>query len=80
MLQNLSILVDEEILARSCDKQNAINVDGLKLLSLEDLQTFKRLLDETAIKMDIYNLTPVWTLEGLFFPIKSMVTTGKIKC
>lgn len=80
LVKNLSILINRELLTRETDINIVGNGDILRNVSTDDLTTLNKILSDTYIKMDIYNLTPVWALEGIFYPIKSLVNTGKIKC
>ena len=80
LVKNLSVLINRELLTRESDINIVGNGDILRNISTDDLQMLGKLLSDTYTKMDIYNLTPVWALEGIFYPIKSMVNAGKIKC
>ncbi|HOJ63492.1 MAG TPA: hypothetical protein PLE45_03625 [Spirochaetota bacterium] len=86
ILNEINIIFSNEIINRekvfvrinNDDIDTNYELNSLKILPYETLNLLKSKIVEYINKIDKFNLNPVLTLEGIFYPLKSMILENDI--
>lgn len=71
-------LLEKEILRRQTDILDESELKILKNISNINILMLNSLVTGKYSKIDLFNLNPLWILEGIFYPLKVMVHNDKI--
>lgn len=78
LLSNISLAIEKELLERNISTDRDPDIKILKGINTFDLENINKIIKDKANKIDIFYLTPVLILEGIFYPLKAMVLNDKI--
>jgi len=78
IFEEIITIFENELLERERQSNDAPEIKALRKISYSDLESILNLMKITFDKFEKFNLNSVLTLEGIFYPIKSMVENNEI--
>lgn len=77
LLKWTSVAIERELLDRELNSEINENIKVLRNITSMDLNYIKEFIQEKYKKMDTFGLNPVWSLEGVFYPLKGLALNDK---
>ncbi len=78
ILKETISIFENELLARERQANDNPELKSLRKISYKDLESILNLMRDGFKKFERFNLNPLLTLEGIFYPIKGMVENSEI--
>jgi len=78
LLRCASVAIERELLDRELDSEINENIKILRNVPSMRLHYIKEFIQDKYKKMDIFGLNPVWSLEGVFYPLKGLALNDKL--
>ena len=78
ILHNLKTTIEKEMLQRQISYDSEPEIKSLRNISNINLNYIAKLIKDRYNKIETFNLNPILVLEGIFYPIKTMVQNDQI--